>query len=203
MDSKFDVEIVNWTKTALKHFDDLGWFSNWEFSLFELNSYLDRIEFDISELHSEELDYLVECAIEDRIIYELLEERVSNALEKSGALPEEILNLCAHVFCGKIAKPRKARSNKRDIEDYTLFLIAEVLAAKFKITTSRNDATKNVRCAFDYIEYCLRDLKSNNKLSADITTTFYSLSRMRTNKEKVAKRVDQTLKLIGPITPKR
>jgi len=203
VDREFDDNICDWTKAALKHFDELGWFNKKEFSYFELNSFLDTDNPSISDLSADELDYLVECAIEDRLIYELLEEYVFNALEKTEIIPDEILNLSAHVFCGKIAKPRKARNNKKDMEDYTLLLIAEVLAAKFKISTSRNDATKSHKCAFDYLEKCLRDLKSNNELSADITTTFYSLSRMRTNKEKVAKLVDQTLKLIGPITPKR
>jgi hypothetical protein len=203
VDKEFDDNISDWTKAALKHFDEIGWFNNKEFSYFEFNSFLDTDNRSISDLSSDELDYLVDCAIEDRLIYELLEEYVFNALEKSEMIPNEILNLSAHVFSGKIAKPRKARSNKKDMEDYTLLLIAEVLAAKFKISTSRNDSTKTPKCAFDYIEYCLRDLKSNKELSVDITTTFYSLSRMRSNKEKVAKRVDQTLKLIGPITPKR
>lgn len=201
MNEEFDDNICDWTKAALKHFDELGWFNKKEFSYFELNSFLDTDNPSISDLSPDELDYLVECAIEDRLIYELLEEYVFNALEKTEIIPDEILNLSAHVFCGKIAKPRKARNNKQDMEDYTLLLIAEVLAAKFKISTSRNDATK-VKCAFDYIEKCLRDLKINNELSTTITKTFNSLSRLRASKVHVAQRVDQTLKLIGQIVPK-
>lgn len=201
MDKGFDEEIVNWTKIALKRFDELGWFKGQDFSYFELNSYFCRDEFNLNDLNAEELEYLVECAIEDSAIYAMLEALVHDALEKSETIPEEILKFSAAVFCGNIKRPQKIRSNNQDMEDYTLLLLAEVIAANFEITTSRNDATK-VKCAFDYIEKCLRDLKINNELSTTITKTFNSLSRLRASKVHVAQRVDQTLKLIGQIVPK-
>ena len=203
MTRKFDVEITRWTKDALIHFDKLGWFTDKEFSFFDLNSFLDRDRIIIGDLPSDQLEYLIEKALDDRLIYEFLEEYVHDALENSLEIPAEILNLCANVFCGNIQRPRKHRSNKKDMEDYTLLLIAEVLAVKFQITKSRNDASQGAACAFDYLELCLRELKRTNALSANITRTFNSLSRLRSSKERVAQRVDDTLHLIGPIAPKR
>ena len=203
MAREFDDSIINWTKDALIHFDRLGWFSDKEFSFFDLNSFLDRDKIVIGDLSSIQLDYLVEKAIDDRLIYEFLEEYVDDALVQSEQIPDEILNLCANVFCGNLQKPRKTRSNKKDMEDYTLLLISEVLAAKFQINKSRNDASQDVACAFDYVERCLRELKRTNDLSTNVTRTFNSLSRLRSSKEIVAQRVDDTLLLLGPIAPKR
>jgi len=60
-----------------------------------------------------------------------------------------------------------------------------------------------VACAFDYVERCLRELKRTNDLSTNVTRTFNSLSRLRSSKEIVAQRVDDTLLLLGLIAPKR
>ena len=203
MSREFDDEIINWTKHALIHFDKLGWFADKQFSFLDLNSFLDQDKIVIGDLSSIQLEYLVEKAIDDRQIYEFLEEYVHDALMQSEQIPDEILNLCANVFCGDLQRPRKIRSNKKDMEDYTLLLIAEVLAAKFQINKGRNDASQDVVCAFDYVEICLRELKATNDLSTNVTRTFNSLSRLRSSKEIVAQRVDDTLLLLGPIAPKR
>jgi len=203
MDREFDEELITWTKNAVIHFDKLGWFTDKEFSFFDLNSFLDRDTVAISDLPSDQLDFLVEKALDDLLIYEFLEKYVHDALKNSLEIPTAVLNLCANVFCGNIQRPRKPRSNKKDMEDYTLLLIAEVLAAKFQINKSRNDASQGAACAFDYLELCLRELKRTNALSANMTRTFNSLSRLRSSKEKVAQRVDDTLRLIGPIAQKR
>ena len=102
------------------------------------------------------------------------------------------MNFCLNVFCGNIEPPRKTRSNRNDAKSFSLLLVAEATARRFKINISRNDSS-GVTSAFYYVVEALKHLNKEQALDTKVTTTFNSLSRMRANKPDIAEQVDKLL----------
>ena len=192
MAEKFDIEILDFTKKAIKKLDEGDWLTNTNFAFSILSSEFETNTFLLNDLTEAQLEFLLAKATEDQSVYELLQEIVYDAVEDEELVPHEVMNFCLNVFCGNIEPPRKTRSNKNDAKSFSLLLIAEATAREFKINVSRNDSS-DVKSAFDYVVKALILLNKEEALKTKVTTTFNSLSRMRANKPDIAEQVDKLL----------
>ena len=147
---------------------------------------------NFSDLTESQLEFLLAQAIEDHSVFELLQDIVFDAVENEELVPHQVMNFCLNVFCGNIEPPRKTRSNRNDAKSFSLLLVAEATARRFKINISRNDSS-GVTSAFDYVVEALKHLNKEQALETKVTTTFNSLSRMRANKPDIAEQVDKLL----------
>lgn len=192
MTTKFDVEILEFTKKSIRNLDDGDWLTTKNFSYTILISEFGTKNINFSDLTESQLEFLLAQAIEDHSVFELLQDIVFDAVKNEEFVPHQVMNFCLNVFCGNIEPPRKTRSNRNDAKSFSLLLVAEATARKFKINVSRNDSS-GVTSAFDYVVEALKHLNKEQALETKVTTTFNSLSRMRANKPDIAEQVDKLL----------
>ena len=185
----YDEEILTHAKNALIKLDQEGWLTKTHFNFVILKTKLGLEKVRLCDLNDEQANLIVNLALQDAETFELLQELLEEALTNSEDIPPDIMNVSLYYFAGKIQKPRKQRSNRNDALDFSLLALAEVLSQKFNISVSKNDSS-DTACAFTYIVEALRILNAGRLLSQKVTTTFLSLSRMKTRKPNVSKALD-------------
>ncbi|MED7679664.1 hypothetical protein GN286_17285 [Rhodobacteraceae bacterium IMCC15231] len=192
MIKEFDVEILEFTKKSIINLDDGDWLTTKNFSYTILISEFGTKNINFNDLNETQLEFLLAQAIDDHSVYELLQDIVFDAVENEELVPHAVMNFCLNVFCGNIEPPRKTRSNRNDAKSFSLLLVAEATARRFKINVSRNDSSGKTS-AFDYVVEALKHLNKEQALETKVTTTFNSLSRMRASKPDIAEQVDKLL----------
>lgn len=193
--ANFDEEILTHAKNALIKLDHEGWLTDMHFNFVILKTKLQIDKVRLCDLNDEQVDLFVNLALHDAETFELLEEMLEEALTNNEDIPPEIMNVSLFYFAGKIQKPRKQRSNRNDARDFSFLALAEVLSRKFNISVSKNDSS-DTACAFTYIVEALIILNAGGLLSQKVTTTFLSLSRMRTRKPNVSIELDNFLPIL-------
>ena len=143
MDNVTKEDIINFAVVKMQHLIDAntGKFKTIHFIKSNLIKALALDTKDtLQKLSEKQIQQFINSAKKDVECWDLLCAYIEDDWVEGG-VPYEIAQFCIEYTIGKIEKPKNSKSS--DSRNFIFLLLAEIIAHRFQMNFSRNDATPN------------------------------------------------------------